>query len=161
MTRWNNMREPNIDPVVESLVSELMRSADDLRTARIRLENLDVQALLDEVTEVTAEFMSNLAEAEYASAELKAFAARVRSGECEWSEIETKARPIPLEVSELKESPRFEWIWTSNMSDPSGSIPQATRAQEPDSYQLGPGEVGPSDWSDDFNDYGREGDWRW
>ncbi|MEA3530946.1 hypothetical protein [Nocardia implantans] len=141
------MREPNLDPAVEALVRSVMGAVEELRTARIQLENLDVQALLHEVTEVTEEFMSNLAAAPGASDALLAYAERVRAGECRWSDIEQLARPVPPEVTELKNSPQFEWKWDPEPPPPPTTPPPLRRTSARDNV------VGPSDWPDDFDDY--------
>ncbi|UFS95472.1 hypothetical protein [Nocardia huaxiensis] len=111
------MREPDLDPAVEALVRDVMGAVDDLRTARMRLENLDIQSMLNEPTEVTAEFMSILAASEGASPALQAYAERVRNGECHWRDIELLARPIPPEIADLKNSPQFVWNWNPEPSD--------------------------------------------
>ncbi len=152
-SRWGSMREPNLDPAVEALVRGVMSAVDDLRTARIQLENLDVSALLHEVTEVTEEFMSNLAAAPGASPALRAYAERVRVGECRWCDIEQLARPVPPEVAELKNSPQFEWKWNPEPPPPPAPPPPAT--PPPPLRRTSPRDdvVGPSDWPDDFDDY--------
>jgi len=148
------MREPNLDPAVEALVREVMDAVDDLRTARIRLENLDVSELLHEQTVVDEEFMSNLAAADIASPELRAYAERVRNGECQWRDIELLARPVPPEIVELKNSPNFVWRWDPEPPPPpSPPVPPTPRPR--------PGEtvVGPSDWPDDFDEYPTDTPW--
>jgi hypothetical protein len=151
------MREPNLDPAVEALVRNVMNAVDDLRTARIRLENLDVSALLHEATEVTDEFMSNLAAAPGASSALQAYAARVREGECLWRDIELLARPVPPEVAELKNSPQFVWKW-----DPEPP-PPPPRSSPPPPPSPGPRSrdavVGPTDWPDDFDEFPTQRSW--
>ncbi|MBB5917434.1 hypothetical protein BJY24_006346 [Nocardia transvalensis] len=142
------MREPNLDPTVEALVREVMGAVDDLRTARIRLENLDVSEILHEPTVVDDEFMSNLAAADAASPELRAYAERVRAGDCEWRDIERLARPVPPEVAGLKGSPHFVWRWDSAPPPPPAPRPRA-----------GDDVVGPSDWPDDFDDYPTDKPW--
>ncbi|MGV9675353.1 hypothetical protein ACWDSJ_08740 [Nocardia sp. NPDC003482] len=144
----NRRDEPNLDPTVESLMREVMSAVDDLRTARIRLDDLDVDALLREPTIVTEDFMAALADAEAASPALRAYAERVRAGECGWADIESLARPVPPEVAELKGSPRFVWVWEVKAAPP-----------EPPRGRLGEGVVGPSDWPDDFDEYPGDEPW--
>jgi hypothetical protein len=117
-SRRPDRHEPDLDPDIEQAFRRLMDRADDLETARLRAERLDVHALLSEPTLVTEEFMSDLARIPHASAELRAYAERVYSGECRWSEIETLARPLPTEVAELKDSPNFVWTWNAPTDDP-------------------------------------------
>ncbi|NKY29502.1 Histone-lysine N-methyltransferase [Nocardia gamkensis] len=158
-SRWGSMREPNLDATVEALVRDVMSAVDDLRTARIQLENLDVHALLHEVTEVTEEFMSNLAAAPGASAALQDYAERVREGEYRWCDIEQLARPVPPEVAELKNSPQFEWKW--NPEPPSPTVPPPPTTPPPPPRPTSPRDnvVGPSDWPDDFDEYPRGKSW--
>ncbi|MFI9413575.1 hypothetical protein [Nocardia gamkensis] len=153
------MREPNLDATVEALVRDVMSAVDDLRTARIQLENLDVHALLHEVTEVTEEFMSNLAAAPGASAALQDYAERVREGEYRWCDIEHLARPVPPEVVELKNSPQFEWKW--NPEPPSPTVPPPPTTPPPPPRPTSPRDkvVGPSDWPDDFDEYPKGKSW--
>ncbi|WP_280339692.1 hypothetical protein [Nocardia neocaledoniensis] len=146
--QWRGRSEPNLDSGVEALVREVMGAVDDLRTARIQLENLDVDAVMAEPTTVDAAFMSAMAAADEASPALVAFAARVSEGECAWSEIEFAARPVPPEVDELKNSPRFVWPW-DRPAPPEPSFPPRAKHD--------PGVVGPSDWPDDLDEYPDEG----
>ncbi|WP_068275447.1 hypothetical protein [Aldersonia kunmingensis] len=116
--------EPDLDPDIEQAYRRLMDRSDELATARLRVERLDVHAILSEPTLVTEEFMSNLASTEHASPELRNFADRVHSGECRWSEIEFRARPLPHEVAELKESPNFVWTWGGPAVTPPSPSPR-------------------------------------
>lgn len=141
------MREPNLDPDVEALVRNVMGAVDEVRTARIRLENVDVPAVLHEPTEVTQEFMSDLAASEVASPALRAYADRVRNGECFWWEIEVRARPVPPEVADLKNSPNFLWRW--NPEPPPVENPPPPRPSPIPGGEV----VGPSDWPDDLDEY--------
>ncbi|PPJ40112.1 hypothetical protein C5E45_03310 [Nocardia nova] len=150
--RWGSMREPDLDPAVEALVREVMDAVDDVRTARIRLENLDVSEILHEPTVVDEEFMSNLAAADIASPELRSYAERVRNGECHWRDIEFLARPVPPEVLELKTSPHFIWRW--NPEPPPPPAPPPTPRPRPEETV-----VGPSDWPDDFDEYPTDTPW--
>ncbi|GEM30041.1 hypothetical protein NN3_10480 [Nocardia neocaledoniensis NBRC 108232] len=142
--QWRRRSEANLDSGVEALVREVMGAVDDLRTARIQLDNLDVDALMTEPTMVDAEFMSALAAADQASPALVAFAARVREGDCTWGEIEFTAGTVPPEVFELKNSPQFVWQWASPAPPEPPSVPRT---------KLEPDAVGPSDWPDDFDEY--------
>ncbi|MFD3592334.1 hypothetical protein ACFWU5_06360 [Nocardia sp. NPDC058640] len=105
---WSSDREPNLDPAVEEAVRGVMAAIADLDTAVIRAQNLDIQAILDQPTEVNDSYMLSLSMMSDASSELQAYAARVQRGECQWSEIEL-AQPLPPEVYELKTSPLFDW----------------------------------------------------
>lgn len=137
-------RDPDVDPAVEAAYRKLLSAVDDLRTARIRMDEFDIQAFLDEPTEVTEEFMQALAIRPGASPELTNYWMRVQRGECQWSEIEIWARPLPPEVAEIKSSDRFIWNWSAAPRPP--EVPPLR--PRPD-----PGTVGPSDWPDDFDDY--------
>ncbi|MEU7141375.1 hypothetical protein ABZ942_18110 [Nocardia sp. NPDC046473] len=143
--------DPNVDPAVEAAYRGLMDAVDDLRTVRIRLDNFDLQAFLDEPTEIDEEFMRLLAARPGASPELVAFAIRVQNGECRWPDIEALARPWPPELAELRTSDRFIWKWTPE-----------TPVTQPDSHisaRADPSVVGPSDWPDDFDDYPGRKSW--
>lgn len=59
--------------------------------------------------------MNTVASSTSASDELRQYAARVASGECQWSDIEQRCVPLPHEVTELKDSPHFVWRWTSTV----------------------------------------------
>ncbi|MFI5779014.1 hypothetical protein [Nocardia sp. NPDC051570] len=142
--------EPDLDPTVEALVRDLMGAVDDLRTARIQLDNLDVAEILHERTVVTEDFMSALADAEGASPALREYAARVRAGECRWPDIEYLARPIPPEVGDLEASPNYIWPWSHTTPAP----PDPTSRPTP-----GGNVVGPSDWPDDLDEYPTEKPW--
>lgn len=127
-----NPRDRNdrdIEPDIEQAFRRLMDSADDLETARLRAERLDVHALFSEPTVVTEEFMAMLAGSQNASPELRVFAERVYAGECRWSEIELRARPLPPEVAELKASTNFFWEWTAPPPRP------ATAPDDDDDYE--------------------------
>jgi hypothetical protein len=130
--------EGDVDPDIEQAYRRLMDRADDLETARLRAERLDVHALMSEPTLVTEEFMSQLATMPHSSPELRAFAERVYSGECRWSEIESSARPVPPEVAELKDSPNFAWTWRA----PTDGPPNSGRRQDPDDDDYEP----PQSW---------------
>ncbi|MFR9752276.1 hypothetical protein ACL02S_14740 [Nocardia sp. 004] len=147
---WSSMREPDLDPEIEAAARRVMDGVDDLRTARLRAERMDVAEILRQPTPVTAELMSDLAALPHASPELRAYAERVRTGECRWSEIELFARPLPPEAVELKASPNFLWEWHSQPPPPPPSPPPAPsspRTKRADNV------VGPSDWPDDFDEY--------
>lgn len=143
--QWGSNREPNADPAVEAALRDLMGAVEDLRTARIRMENFDMQAFLDEPTEVTDDFMWMLAQRPEASAELVAYAALVRDRGYRWSDIEKLAWPLPFEVHDLKTSDRFIWKWTAESP--------ATHPDPRRDAPAGPNVVGPSDWPDDFEEY--------
>lgn len=154
---WRSHRDLDVDPEVESAYRKLMNSVDDLRTARIRMENFDIQAYLDAPTEVTEEFMQMLAEAPGVSAELTGYSQRVQSGECRWSEIEHYLRPLPPEVTEIKASDRFIWKWSAAPPPPPPPPPQQPLPQPPNPERTRrralPEVVGPSDWPDDFDEH--------
>ncbi|MDO3650491.1 hypothetical protein [Nocardia mangyaensis] len=154
MTRpqWGSMREPDLDPEVEAISRKVMDAVDNLRTATIRLANIDIDELFDGPTEVTDEFISTVAGMDTASPALKAYADRVGSGECRWCDIETLARPVPPEVAEMKGSPLFTWKWTPE--PPEEPTPLTRRPRSGETV------VGPSDWPDDFDEYPGERRWR-
>ncbi|MGW4845483.1 hypothetical protein [Nocardia brasiliensis] len=150
--QWGSMREPDLDPTAEALARQVMDAVDNLRTATIRLDSIDPAELFERATEVTEEFISMVAGMDTASAALKAYAERVASGECRWSDIETLANPVPPEVAEMKGSPEFIWRWSpeppAEPAPPSATTWTPTRRPRPDDNV-----VGPSDWPDDFDDY--------
>ncbi|MBF6127824.1 hypothetical protein [Nocardia brasiliensis] len=154
MTRpqWDSMREPDLDPEVEAIARKVMAAVDNLRTATIRLADINIDALFDGATEVNEEFITMVAGMDTASPALKAYAARVAAGECRWSDIETLANPVPPEVAEMKGSPEFIWRWSpeppAEPTPPSATTWTPTRRPRPDDNV-----VGPSDWPDDFDDY--------
>lgn len=143
--QWGSSGDPDADPETAAAFRSLMDAVDDLRTARIRMENFDMQAFLDQPTEVTEEFMRVLAGVPGASPELVAYAARVANGECRWSEIEKLLQPLPAEVAEVRSSDRFIWTW----SEPEPTTPTTYFRQT----RTDPKTVGPSDWPDDFDDH--------
>lgn len=143
--QWESSGDADADPAVASAFRSLMDAVDDLRTARMRMESFDIQAFLDEPTEVTEEFMRVLAGVPGASPDLVAYAARVANGECRWSEIERLLWPLPAEVAEVRTSDRFIWTW----SEPE----PAAQTSEPPRARMDPKTVGPSDWPDDFDDH--------
>ncbi|GAA5103835.1 hypothetical protein GCM10023319_72010 [Nocardia iowensis] len=157
------MREPDLDPEVEAIARKVMDAVDNLRTATIRLANVDVDELFDGPTEVTEEFIAMVAGMDTASPALKTYAERVGSGECRWCDIETLARPVPPEVAEMKSSPLFIWKWTPEpprapAPPPGPPLPLTeTSTRRP---RRGETVVGPSDWPDDFDDYPDERRWR-
>ena len=144
--------EPDLDPDVEAAFRRAMNSGDDLSTAIIQADNLDVHAVLTEPTVVTAEFMAELAALPSASPALQAYAELVRDGRCRWDEIEVFAYPLPPEVVELKASTQFIWQWGTRAPTP----PPAPVDPPPR-----PGEKvgGPSDWPDDFEEYPQPRSW--
>ncbi|WP_280434078.1 hypothetical protein [Nocardia carnea] len=148
--QWSSDRNRDADPTVEAAFRNLLGAVDNLRTARIRMDNFDMQAFLDEPTEVTDEFMRVLAMRPGASPELTDYWMRVQRGECQWSEIEIWARPLPPEVAEIKSSDRFIWNWNAEPPAPEPP-PQRPRRES--------GTVGPSDWPDDFDDYPEQRSW--
>lgn len=151
---WRSNRDLDVDPQVESAYRKLMNSVDDLRTSCIRMENFDIQAYLDEPTEITEEFMQVLAAAPGTSSELADYGMRVQNGECRWSEIEYYLRPLPPEVSEIKASDRFIWNWSAEpppppTPPPPPQTPNPIRPRTRATQDV----VGPSDWPDDFDEH--------
>lgn len=138
---WESRRDPELDPDVEGAARRVLDSVDELRTVRLRVERMDVSAILREPTVVTEELMAEFATLPHASPGLREYAERVRAGECAWADIERLAWPLPPEVADLKSSPRFVWPWTPRPEPPAPPPGQ------------GAGVVGPSDWPDDFEDY--------
>ncbi|MFC8047600.1 hypothetical protein [Nocardia sp. NPDC057353] len=138
---WESHRDPDVEPAIEAAARRVLDSVDDLRTVRLRVERMDVSALLRQPTVVTEELMAEFAALPHASPELREYAERVRAGECAWADIERSARPLPPEVADLKSSPRFVWPWTPQPEPP--APPPRPRS----------GVVGPSDWPDDFEEY--------
>lgn len=153
---WHSASEPDLDPAVEAAVAPVRDAIDDLRTARIQAENMDVHAILTDPTLVTEEFMSNLASLPQASPALQAYSLRVGDGECRWPEIESVARPIPPEVADLKTSPAFIWRW-----DPEPPATDPLSWPPTDGPTTRPGEkvASPTDWPDDFDDYPQQKSW--
>jgi hypothetical protein len=153
------MREPDLDPEVEAIARKVMDAVDNLRTANIRLANIDIDELFDGATEVTEEFISMVANMDTASPALATYAERVRNGECRWCDIEALASPVPPEVTEMKSSPLFIWKWTP---DPPQAPTPPPAPTWPPTRRPQPGEtvVGPSDWPDEFEDYPDERRWR-
>ncbi|CAM4242294.1 hypothetical protein NONI108955_16355 [Nocardia ninae] len=165
MTRpqWGNIREPDLDPQVDAIARKVMDAVDNLRTATIRLSNIDVDELFDSPTEVSEEFIAMVAGMDTASPALKAYAERVSTGECRWRDIETLARPVPPEVAEMKNSPLFIWPWTPE--PPQQPTPPPAPMWPPTHGptrrpRSGETVVGPSDWPDDFEDHPDERRWR-
>lgn len=152
--RWGSMREPNVDPAIEAAAKRVLDSVDDLRTVRMRVENMDVSAILNEPTLVTEALMFEFAALPYASPALREYAQRVHAGECRWPDIESLVHPLPPEVVDLKSSPRFIWPW-----DPRDNPPPPPPPPPPAPRPADPGVVGPSDWPDDFDDYPGEKSW--
>lgn len=138
------MKSHDLDPAMEAAFRKLSDAADRLETVRLRTENTEIADLINEPLPVTDGFMSGLAAMPNSSAELKTYAARVDSGECQWSEIELRASPVPPEVAELKESPNFVWLWTTPTSPPKPTIEY---------------DVSPADWPDEFDDYPTKKSW--
>ncbi|WP_280217590.1 hypothetical protein [Nocardia neocaledoniensis] len=153
---WESTSEPDLDPAVEAAAARVREAIDDLRTARIQAENMDVHAILTEPTTVTEEFMSNLASLPSASPELQAYGIRVRDGECRWAEIEMTINPLPPEVDDLKASPAFIWRWSSE--SPSDTEPPMAPTTTP-AHRPGEKVAGPSDWPDDFDEYPQQRSW--
>lgn len=149
--QFGSNRDPNLDPAVEAAARRVLDSVDDLRTVRLRVERMDVSGILNEPTLVTEELLFELAALPYASPGLRAYAERVRAGECRWSEIELLAWPLPPEVVDLKSSPRFIWPW-----DPQANPPAPPSSPPP---PRDPGVIGPSDWPDDFDEYPDQKSW--
>ncbi|MEV0945340.1 hypothetical protein [Rhodococcus sp. NPDC049939] len=138
------MKERDLDPSVETAFRKLSDAADRLETVRIRTERTVIADLVNEPTPVTEGLMFELASMPNSSPELRAYAARVDSGECTWREIEQRARPVPPEVAELKDSPYFTWPWAP-----------APQPPEPKTVSS----VGPTNWPDDYDEYPTPKSW--
>ncbi|MCQ4117754.1 hypothetical protein [Rhodococcus tibetensis] len=138
------MKERDLDPAVEAAFRKLSDAADRLETVRIRTERTAVADLVDEPTPVTEGVMFELAAMPQSSPELKTYATRVDNGECTWPEIERRAWPLPPEVTELKDSRYFTWLWSSPPPPPS---------------PRGAATVGPTDWPDDYDGYPAPKSW--
>ncbi|MEV0332086.1 hypothetical protein [Nocardia sp. NPDC050717] len=141
--QWEQSYDPDLDPAVEAAARRVDRAIADLDTASLQVASIDVHAILSTPTVVTEEFMANLAAVPGMSAELYAYAERVRAGECRWSEIESCARPVPPEVVDLKASPQFVWNWslhdsyaqpTSPLAGPAYFDDDEEENQMPDSW---------------------------
>lgn len=157
--QWDSTREPDLDPDVEAVVRKVRDAVDRLRTATIRLADIEIDELFDRPTEVTEEFIAMVAAMDSASPGLKAYAERVANGECRWSDIESLAHPLPPEVTEMRSSPRFVWPWSP---EPAHAPPPPARASSTPDVQrprLRDTVVGPSDWPDDFEEYPTERRW--
>ncbi|WP_233434303.1 hypothetical protein [Nocardia yamanashiensis] len=142
------MFDPNLDPGVERAARQVMDAAYELETIGMRVERTEPAELVNERTPVTDGLMCQLAAAEFASAGLRQYAARVERGECEWCDIERLARPVPPEVAYLKSAPSFRWIWDALPPPDAPRIPKGEKS------------VGPSDWPDDFEYYPKGNSWR-
>ncbi len=147
------MFDSNLDPNVEAAARKVFSAAADLETASLRVERTDIEQLWDAPTPVTGGLLAELAAMPNASPELKAYAERVRSGECQWEQIELLARPIPPEIAELKSSPSFTWQWDPEPEQP--PTPAPVRRTQPKDDNV----VGPTDWPDDFDDYPTQRSW--
>lgn len=88
--------------------NRLMNSCADLETARRRVESTAVASGRKNRL-ITAELLARLAASPRSSIALRDYAARVDAGECAWNRVELDARPVPLEVAELKADPHVEW----------------------------------------------------
>ena len=97
-----------LDPAIAAAARRMNDSIDRLVDARLRLERTPIDSF-EEPRPISDGVMFSLAELPNASPELKRYAERVRNGECFWSEIETRSRPVPREVAELKASPAIIW----------------------------------------------------
>lgn len=135
-----------LDPAVEHAYRRLMDATDRLSTARLRSQQYR-HGDWDKRTDVDEQLMWRLADDANASNELREYADRVRSGECAWSEIESKLPVLPREIQEMKASPNFWWPWSS---------PEPIQVHRP---QREPGVIGPNDWPDDFEDYPTDRPW--
>ena len=58
-----------------------------------------------------------------ASAELKAYAQRVRVGECRWDDIESLSVPVPPEIAQLKTDSMLIWFPKSHPALPDDDAP--------------------------------------
>ncbi|MFI6432211.1 hypothetical protein [Rhodococcus oryzae] len=106
----------------------VMDAVADAATARIRSEK-QRSGDWDTHTEVTDDLMEEIAALPTSSPELRIYASRVASGECRWCEIEYRARPIPAEVAEIKNSGHFRWF-------PHMTPPLATEDEDPGPYEI-------------------------
>ncbi|MGY1896624.1 hypothetical protein ACW9HR_05505 [Nocardia gipuzkoensis] len=150
---WGSMREPDLDPEIEAAARRVMDGVDDLRTAHLRVERMNVAEILRRPTPVTEELMFDLAALPHASPELRAYAELVHNGECQWAEIEVLARPLPPEVADLKASPNFIWNWNPQPPPTPPASPPSNRPRRAGNV------VGPSDWPDDFDEYPGQKSW--
>ncbi|MDI9928813.1 hypothetical protein QM588_00225 [Rhodococcus sp. IEGM 1354] len=104
------------DPAVADAARRLNDSIDRLIGARLQFERIPID-FYEEPRMVTDGLMFSLAELSISSPELKAYAERVRIGECAWSDIENRSMPVPREVGELKASPIFIWYSAAMQTD--------------------------------------------
>ncbi|NMM85993.1 hypothetical protein B2J88_16735 [Rhodococcus sp. SRB_17] len=89
----------DVPPELRSIYNKIMNVRLD------RVSNGD----WDPRTDVTDELMDALAAKEGASPELRKYAERVANGEGRWDQIESRVKVLPIEVIELKQSPRVIW----------------------------------------------------
>ncbi|OYD67880.1 hypothetical protein [Rhodococcus sp. OK302] len=98
----------DVPPELRSIYNKIMNAAAQVDTAAIRLDRVS-NGDWDPRTDVTDELMDALAAKEGASPELRQYAERVANGECRWDQIESRVKVLPIEVIELKQSPRVIW----------------------------------------------------
>lgn len=101
----------DVPPELRSIYNKIMNAAAQVETAAIRLDRVS-NGDWDSRTDVTDELMDALAAKEGASPELRQYAERVANGECRWDQIESRVKVLPIEVIELKQSPRVIWYPT-------------------------------------------------
>ncbi|MDH6679820.1 hypothetical protein M2284_004044 [Rhodococcus sp. LBL1] len=98
-----------IPPHLRVVYNRVMVSADSLATERMRAEK-QRHGDWDNRIEIDDAFMDELSAMPSASNELRAYAARVATGECRWDEIEWRAAVVPPEIAELRLSRQFVWF---------------------------------------------------
>lgn len=97
------------DPLVRRAMRRMTEAFDRLAQTRADVERTPVPRF-DGQRVVDSSMMFGIASLPGASAELKAYAFRVGTGECCWDEIESLCRPVPREVAELKLDPLVIWF---------------------------------------------------
>ncbi|MET4047306.1 hypothetical protein BJD99_08640 [Rhodococcus sp. 1163] len=102
------MTEPD-DAVLRQALRKMSDALDRMAQTRAQVESTPLPSF-DQPRTVTGSMMYDIASLPGASAELRAYAARVGAGECRWDEIETLSRPVPPEVEELKRDPLSIWF---------------------------------------------------
>lgn len=99
----------DVPPGLRSIYNKVTNAAAQVETAAIRLDRVS-NGDQDPRVDATDELMNALAAKEGASPELRQYAERVANGECRWDQIESRMKILPIQVIELKQSPRVIWF---------------------------------------------------
>ncbi|MEV0687199.1 hypothetical protein AB0I35_25350 [Nocardia sp. NPDC050378] len=148
--------DPNLDPDVAAYLSVALSAVADLATASKQLENLTFDDIVTPQT-VDAAFLDAWAARSDSSPEFQRCAQLVATGAYKWEDVERWAVPFPPELAEMRNSPSYLWTFPKADSHPgtfeehgfSGSEPGFSRPIKGGRNDV----VGPSDWSDDDDEY--------